>query len=263
MAGETTIARVAALWRFPVKSMRGECLDRAQIGSEGLLGDRAYALLDLETGRVVSATEVKRYPNLFGFRARYIDAPPAAGHGPAVMIELPGGGEVRSDDAEADAQISARLGRDVRLVSRDAAESGAEGNGAPFHDASPVSVLTNSTLQRMNELQPESVFDARRFRMNLILDCVEAGFPENAWVGRALKIGNETSLGITSPDARCVMTTLAQDELPEDRAILKGLARHNRIRVGEKGRYPCAGVYARVLAGGTVSRGDAVILSDR
>lgn len=252
--------RVAALWRFPVKSMRGERLDRSEITVNGLPGDRAYALVDQETQRVVSAVDFKRYPNLFAFRARY-EAPPQAGRPlPAVTIELPDGREVRSDSPDADGLISEQLGCAVRLV-RSGEAAGQEGNG-PFHDAAPVSVLTNATLRTMNELQPGSVFDARRFRMNLIVDWEEGGFPENAWLGRTLQVGNGVRLAVTKPDARCVMTTLAQDDLPQDRAILAGLAKHNRLQVGEKGRYPCAGVYAKVLCGGAAAEGDAVGLSD-
>lgn len=256
------IGRIAALWRFPVKSMRGERLERAEISENGLPGDRAYALVDQETQRVVSAVNFKRYPNLFAFRVCYLEPPEAGKLPPAVLIELPDGREVRSDSSDADALISEQIGCDVRLVTSAEAEMGGQGTNGPFHDAAPVSVLTNSTLRSMKELQPGSVFDARRFRMNLILECQEAGFPENDWVGRILNVGEGIRLAVTQPDARCVMTTLAQDELPEDRAILSGLAKHNRLEVGEKGRYPCAGVYARVLSGGAAAEGDTVGLVD-
>lgn len=261
MAQNGSVGRVAALWRFPVKSMRGERLDRAEITLSGLPGDRGFALVDQETQRVVSAVNFKRYPNLFAFRARYLESPEAGQELPAVAVELPDGREVRSDSGDADALISEQLGCAVRLVRSAGKESSVDGTNGPFHDAAPVSVLTNSTLRTMNELQPESVFDARRFRMNLILDCDETGFPENAWVGRVLNVGNGVRLAVTSHDARCVMTTLAQDDLPEDRGILSGLARHNRIQMGGKGRYPCAGVYAQVLSAGAAAEGDNVGLA--
>jgi len=249
---------VAALWRFPVKSMLGESLESAEVAEHGLLGDRGFALLDVETGNVISAKKNKRFPGLFGFSARYGEAPEENSLGAPLVIKLPDGSEVSGDSAEIDTILSTLLGRTVRL-SRASADGSAGHDGA-FHDLYAVSVLSNSTLHCMNELQPGSLFDARRFRMNVIIDSPDEGFPENAWIGRTLAIGDDVRVEITQPDARCVMTTLAQEDLPEDRAILTGLARHNRLQIGEKGRYPCAGVYARVAQGGRASVGDPVMI---
>jgi hypothetical protein len=128
-----------------------------------------------------------------------------------------------------------------------------------FFDLFPVSVLTTSTLDRLNELRPESRFDERRFRMNVIVSTQEAGFVENDWTGHGLFIGAGVRLGVVIPDPRCVMTTLAQDELPKDNEVLRTLARQNRLDVAG-GLYPCAGVYATVESTGTVRSGDSVSL---
>ena len=108
-------------------------------------------------------------------------------------------------------------------------------------------------------LRPESRFDDRRFRMNVVVDTSEEGFVENGWTGRSLQIGDSVRLTVFLPDPRCVMTTLAQDDLPKDNDILRTLARHNRIEVAG-GLYPCAGVYAVVEAAGNVRAGDQVSL---
>jgi uncharacterized protein YcbX len=129
-----------------------------------------------------------------------------------------------------------------------------------FFDLFPISILTNSSLNRMNELQPTSRFDERRFRMNVIVNTDERGFVENDWIGRQLSIGETVRLRVTSPDPRCVMTTLSQDELPKDIDILKGLAQHNRIQFGDAGRLACLGVYAVVEAPGTIQTSDSVTL---
>jgi uncharacterized protein YcbX len=126
-----------------------------------------------------------------------------------------------------------------------------------FFDLFPVSVLTTGTLDRLNELRPESRFDERRFRMNVIVDTDEDGFVENGWTGCALQIGEDVQLDVSIPDPRCVMTTLAQDELAKDTEILRTLVRQNRLEVAG-GLYPCAGVYASVGSGGTVRVGDRV-----
>jgi uncharacterized protein YcbX len=95
--------------------------------------------------------------------------------------------------------------------------------------------------------------------MTVIVDTAARGFVENAWVGRTLTIGDEVRVGVALPDPRCVMPSLAQEELPRDSRILKTLARHNRIDVAGA-LYPCAGVYAVAEATGTIGIGDRVSL---
>jgi uncharacterized protein YcbX len=97
--------------------------------------------------------------------------------------------------------------------------------------------------------------------MNVIVSTKEAGFVENDWIGRVLAIGDAVRLSVVLPDPRCVMTTLAQDELPNDTNILRTLTRHNRVQVGAAGLFPCAGVYAVVAAPGTMRTGDRVALT--
>jgi MOSC domain-containing protein len=129
-----------------------------------------------------------------------------------------------------------------------------------FFDLFPVSVMTTSTLDQLNELRPESRFDERRFRMNVIVGTGNGGFVENDWIGRALELGDGVRLTVSLPDPRCVMTTMAQGELPKDTEILRTLVRHNRIDVAG-GLYPCAGVYATVDAPGTLHAGDQAVLA--
>ena len=129
-----------------------------------------------------------------------------------------------------------------------------------FFDLFPVSVLTTSTLAQLQALRPESRFDERRFRMNVVVDTPESGFVENGWTGHSLQIGDTVRLSIFISDPRCVMTTLPQDDLPKDTEILRTLSRHNRVDVAG-GLYPCAGVYAVVESGGTIQEGDSVSLT--
>jgi uncharacterized protein YcbX len=115
-----------------------------------------------------------------------------------------------------------------------------------------VHLLTTSTLDRLRELYPKGRFEARRFRPNIIVATAEAGFVEGDWIGRTVEIGDTVRLAITEPCPRCVMITLAQGDLPKDSGILRTAAEHNDVNVG---------VYASVISGGTVRRGDAVVLS--
>ena len=109
------VGTVAALWRFPVKSMLGETIDQADVSERGIAGDRAYALIDLETGKVVSAKNPRLWPSLFGCRASLVEAPRGDAV-PAVRITLADGTSVLSDAADVDAQLSRFFGRDVTLA---------------------------------------------------------------------------------------------------------------------------------------------------
>lgn len=288
---------VTGLWRFPVKSMRGEQLEEAEVTERGMLGDRAYALIDKETGKVVSAKSVKLFPNLFDCQAVFVEPPRRGGELPAVQIFLPNGTAVTSDSGDVDSVLSAYFKRKTMLANaapddftidqyhpdiEDADPQGhrntvvAQKLGAAlfaelgmdspvpvgsFFDLFPLSVLTTSTLAQLSELRPQTRFDQRRFRMNLIVDTDRLGFIENDWVGHELRIGDVVRLKVSLPDPRCVMTTLAQDELPMDANVLRTLVRHNRVQVGDLGQFPCAGVYAEVAAPGTVRNGDSVVLN--
>lgn len=297
MTTTVVVGSVAELWRFPVKSMQGERLAQAQLTEAGFVGDRAYALIDADTGKVVSAKSVKLFPDILSCRATFIAPPQARGELPPVRIDLPDGTSVTSDSSDAERALSAYFRRDVKLAQAapddftidmyhpsvedpDPADHGGTvveqklgsaffaeaGLPSPvavgaFFDLFPLSVMTTSTLARLNELRPESRFDQRRFRMNLIVATKEAGFVENDWIGRGLSIGDTVKVNVAQPDSRCVMTTLAQDELPKDNDILRTLTRHNRIQVGTEGQSPCAGVYAVIEVPGTLQTGDRVTVA--
>jgi uncharacterized protein len=130
-----------------------------------------------------------------------------------------------------------------------------------FFDVFPLSVLTTSTLAQLGGVRPQSRFDQRRFRMNVIVKTERPGFVENSWVGQKLALGDGPRLSVALPDPRCVMTTLAQDGLPQDTNVLRTLVRHNKEQVGDLGQFPCAGVYAVVAEPGTARIGDRVVLN--
>ena len=274
------VGTVGALWRFPVKSMQGEPIHEAELTERGVVGDRAYALVDVDSGKVVSAKSVRLFPDLLRCQARFVEAPRADADVSIVQITLPDGTTVRSDAPDIDAALSRALRREVRLAStapedftidmyhpdiegvdpagrRDMTVEQRLGSaifaqmGIPspvpvgaFFDAFPMSILTTSTLDKLSQISPKSLFDLRRFRMNLIVSTEEVGFVENHWIGSALQVGGSVRLRPTMPDSRCVMTTLAQPALLNDPEVLRTLVRHNRLDVGGGAPVPCAGVRA-------------------
>src|SRR5947208_842229 len=138
MAGSqgSVAGRVVAVWRYPVKSMMGEELNATEVTEHGLLGDRAYALIDAETGKVASAKNPRRWPNLFDFRAAYREPPRDPRSLPPVRITLPDGESLTTDQADVEARLSAAVGRPVRLARQAAACATAEGYW-PDHDWLP------------------------------------------------------------------------------------------------------------------------------
>jgi len=280
---------VAELWRYPVKSMLGESIDASEVEERGLAGDRAFGLIDVELGKLATAKRPRLWGGLFDFRAAF-EGPP--GDGSPVVVTLPDGSEVRTHDRDADARISAALGREVRLateapmglmfdedwmgdikgepygpvVDGEPGETVMEtltGLGAPdgtFFDFAPVHVLTTATLRALKESHPDGAFEAARFRPNIVLDVEGAGFPENEWPDRVIAVGDEVRLKGVIPVPRCVMTTLAQGDLPRDAGILRAAADRNRVEIGALGERPCAGVYMDVVQGGVIRTGDPVTI---
>jgi uncharacterized protein len=268
------IGVVTALRRFPVKSMLGELLDTTMITSSGLVGDRAFAVVDRRTGQVVGAKTPELGPRLLACRASFAVPPVVSGELPAVLMELPDGSCLSSDDPDVDAALTAYLGSPVTLVSL--APSGSafvemrrgwlDRLGFTQHfvegalvDLLPVSVLTTSTLRRLREARPESDFDERRFRMNVVVATEADGFLENAWPGRSLRIGGSVGLRVAFPVPRCALTTMAQDDLPKDLAVLRTVTRENSLPLGDRA-YPCVGAYATVETLGELSTGDVAHL---
>lgn len=267
----TTIGTVVSLWRYPVKSLLGEELNAAPITERGVLGDRAYALVDPTNGKVASVKNPSKWAKLFDCRAAFVEPPEPGKKIPPVRITLPDGTLITSEQAKLNQTLTAVLGREVTLVAtappapsleeywpdieglarRETVTDEAMPAGT-FFDCAVMHVLTTATLDRLRELYPQGRFEVRRFRPNLVVEGGgEKGFVENAWVGRTLALGDTVRLKITGPCPRCVMTTWPQGDLPKDPGILRAAAQHNQANVG---------VYAAVVRGGTLRRGERVQL---
>ncbi|TQM15877.1 MOSC domain-containing protein [Pseudonocardia kunmingensis] len=284
---------VTALYRYPVKSMLGEPLERCRIDARGVVGDRAYALVDVETGTVASAKVPLRWAGLLDFSARCVGEP-EPGTPPDVEITFPDGSVHRSGDADIDDALSAAVGRRVHLTATPPAgaafeevwpdidglapaaviaatrvreeETGevvsrfdlaAMASQPSFVDLAALHLLTAATLDRLRELAPGADFDVRRYRPNVVLDTDGSGFVENGWPGRAIAFGGGATVTVSIPTMRCVMTTLAQGGgLPRDAATLRTIAKHNRVDIPELGTWACAGAYADVTTPGDLAVGD-------
>jgi uncharacterized protein len=274
----TATGTVVSIWRYPVKSMLGEEINSSYVTERGLVGDRSYALIDQETGKVASAKNPRKWGKLFDFRAAFIEDPPQAVENilPPVRITFPDGTHIFSDQDYIDYNLSSVLGREVRLMRANLEKPSYEeywpdieglaqrekvtDEAMPpqtFFDIAVIHIFTTSTINRLRELYPEGRFEVRRFRPNIVIESASSeekkDFIENLWVGKKLMIGEDIVLKVTGPCTRCVMITLPQGDLPKDLGTLRTVAQYNRVT---------AGVYATVHRGGTIRRGDQVRLEE-
>ena len=267
---QTDTGMVVSIWRYPVKSMLGEELNSSYVTERGLIGDRAYALIDQKTGKVASAKNPKKWGKLFDFRSVFIDPPQVVENIPSVRITFPDGTHIFSDQNNIDYTLSKVLDQDVRLMRASLERPSYEEYwpdidglaqrekvtdetmpSQTFFDIAIIHLLTTSTINRLRELYPEGRFEVRRFRPNIVMESAsgERNFIENLWMGKKIMIGEDIVLRVTGTCTRCVMTTLPQGDLPKDLGILRTIARYNKVN---------AGVYASVQRGGTIRRGDLV-----
>ena len=257
---KTRIGTVAQLWRYPVKSMRGELLNEMTLTERGALGDRLFALRELEYGAIMSA---RIFASMLQLRA-VCESEPIAGAEPRVRIEFPDGHRIHADDPAADSALSALFEHPVRLerprgdMPLSMSEIDEIRAGRAFlpprdlYDEDVLHLLASGTLDHLRRLCP-SDFDPRRFRPNVYIETnASDGFVEDGWLGGELEIGEDAAriVGIR-PALRCAMTIHPQAELHADPAILRAAAQHHGAYVG---------VFAAIGAPGRIRVGDAAWL---
>jgi uncharacterized protein len=273
----TVVGTVASIHRFPVKSMQGESLAEVELVADGIVGDRTWALRDVETGKLASAKRPRPWGALLECRA--------TGVGDDVFISLPTGEDFHVHDAGLPVALEALLGRTVALEASDHAQQGTydsqwpdvegvdlvgdlelptnlTGEGTSFIDLGILHVLTTTSLATLAAAAPDLDVDIRRFRPSLVLETPELdGFPENDdWAGATLQVGSgddAVQIAIGEPAPRCIMTTLAQPGLPRQTGTLQTLARINR-RKNDFGSFACLGAYATLARPGLVRVGDEI-----
>ena len=288
---------VAELWRYPVKSMGGERVEASDVADSGLAGDRGYAVIDPAAAKVGSAKHPRLWGALLQCQARYVDAPRPGEPLPPVSIRLPNGDETGSEDPCVDERLSMVFGRPVQLttvapegngylavwpemdgvipddVREQSLVEGSEAEGTltglslgvasppgTFFDVASLHVLTTATLRHLGELEPASRFAVQRYRPNIVIDSNGAPFAENGWSGADARFGDVLTASVLIPTMRCIMTTLAQGDLPRDNEVLRTVTRHNRIEISGLGTWSCVGAYAAVTTPGRVKLGDDIAL---
>jgi len=232
------IARITAIWRYPVKSLQGEPLDRAVVERNGLRGDRCWGVRDELTGRILTG---RREPRLLLAGATLAD-------NGEPQLTLPGGQRLCGAGPATDAALSAWLGRPVTLAGADGAPAAsaeffadATDDTSPalewtmppgrFVDAEPLLVLTTASLRAGAALHPAGDWDVRRFRPNLFVEVDGRHWVEDGWCGRTLHIDG-VDLVPRQPCVRCTMVTRPQPGLDRDLDIYRTLSRHHDGTMG-------------------------------
>ena len=278
---------VSQLWRYPVKSMVGGSVDSIALDELGVVGDRTWAVRDLERGGIRGA---KKIGSLMRLAARDVEDG-------QVEITLPDGSTVRTSDADADQRVSAALDHRVKLeVLRPADDLDHYRRGGPdsddvvaelrgvfgreddepfpdfsvfppiiaefesppgtYYDVFPLMVMSEDALAALAAALPDSNVDIRRFRPSFVVDTGDdgadastPGHPEFDWSGRRATIGGAT-IEFGAPCPRCVMVTREiSDDLPADRAVLRHIIRDLDQNLG---------IYATIVTPGTIRAGDAM-----
>jgi len=235
--GTRPVAVVSDLWRYPVASMGGERLRRAFLGPLGVQGDRRCMVADPSDGSPVIAL---RHPPLLAYRAWCEDAE----GGDDVRVETPRGDVVTWDDPSLADGMRADLGRDER----EPVELRRSPVGA--HADQPVALLAEATIAQVSAWAGEDV-DRRRFRPNVVIDAGDDPFPEDAWMGRRLVIGDGAEIEVVAPTRRSGVLSRDPDTAERDTRAHAALARERR-------NY--AGACCRVVRPGWIAVGDPVRL---
>jgi uncharacterized protein YcbX len=230
-----TVGRVVSLWRYPVKSMAAEPLERAEVSWNGVPGDRRWAFIRdgvVESGfpwlTIRERAEMRRY------RPSFVepDRPDAS----AVSVRTPAG----ETFAVIDPALAAELGTGVRVIKQ---------NRGVF-DTMPLALITTQTIASLGALAGATL-EVQRFRPNLVVEASGgAPFPEDEWVGRVLRLGG-MRMRVDKRDQRCVMVNIDPATDERNAAVLRAITQH---------REACLGVYGTTVEPGRVAVGDTVAI---
>jgi uncharacterized protein YcbX len=252
-------AVVSGLWRYPVKSLQGAPVDRIDLGPTGVAGDRQWGIVDVATGKVLTA---KRWPALLEASAA-LDT-----DGAGVTLTLPSGGAWRSGDPATDEALSAWLDHDVQLrhaeadggspyeLTMDPADDESEPwdfatPPGSFADLAAVHLLTTASLAAISDRHPDGQWDVHRFRPTALVDTASAsGFVEDGWIGEQVLLGDAV-VEVFMATPRCAMPGRAQPShgLARDLSIVRTVRDHHDNNLG---------VYGTVTVPGPVTVGDPV-----
>ncbi len=242
---DAVVGSLAAIWRYPVKSMAGEPLETVTVEPRGLVGDRRWAV-HCTDGRLGSGKDGRRFHRLDGLFTLAAQTSAASDVGEVVTVVLPDETYLVAGEPSTDEALSGLLGEPVTLRREPAGSA----LGCGHQDGGRVSVVGTATLAGLGALLGGAPVDPRALRANLVIE-TDQPYVEESWLERELAVG-EVRLRVVEPIERCRMVDLDQAGLAGRPGLLKAVAAHRDL---------CAGMYADVLTPGTLVTGDPVTVS--
>ncbi len=258
----STVGTVESLWRYPVKSMRGEELQELFAGYAGVYGDRLFAFMSSANPKGFPFFTGRDQRQMIRYRARFRNPEKAARpvnlrdaekHNATPLYAAPNDLiiDVETPDGKTFAINDPALIDHLRLNIDGNHELTLLRSDKAITDCSPLSIFAVQTAKKLGE-ETGATVDKRRFRANVYVDLASSeGFAEDKFVGRTLRIGSKVTVVVLQRDARCMMITLDPDTAEKTPAILKAVAQTHENK---------AGVYAAVLVEGMIRKGDVVEL---
>lgn len=232
------VGRIAALWRYPVKSMAAEPLREIDVSWHGLTGDRRWAFVRGDVPRSdFPWLTIRERAEMWRYRPVFVD--PARPDDSRVLVRTPDGDEYDVVDP----QLAAELGDGVRAIKQ---------KRGTF-DAMPLSLITTQSIAAIAAAAEAGELEPRRFRPNLLVDAPDAApFAEDGLLGRVLRVGT-MRMRVDRHDERCAVVNVEPSTLERDPTILRTIADR---------RDSCLGVYGSIVEPGRVRLGDRVVVED-
>ncbi|WP_077214659.1 MOSC domain-containing protein [Bacillus dakarensis] len=238
------IGQIKEIVRHPVKSLRGESVEKTKIMDYGLYGDRSHAYVD-ETNNGEFLT-ITRFQEMVRYSARFAGEDTVNVY-PRTEVITPEGKVFEWEDEELIKELENKSKRKITTIEY-----------PPSHvPIGPIAVehiqlVSDASLEKLKELWGKTEVDHRRFRPNIIISLKEKiPFIEETWFGRKIKIGSEVELQVKSHCKRCMITTVDPDNAAKDPSLLKTIAKERQNHFG---------VYASVIKTGEIFAGDDIQL---
>lgn len=231
------VGRVAGLWRYPVKSMAGEALQEVEVSWHGVAGDRRWAFVREGVARSgFPWLTIRENADMSHYRPSFLQ--PERPNASATLVRTPSDHELDI----ADPRLARELGGGVRVIKQDRG----------IFDVMPLALITTQTIATLGAFA-DTELDVRRFRPNLLVEATgKAPFPEDAWVGSLLRIG-DMRMRVDQRDKRCAVVNVNPVTNERDPGILRTIARKCDAYLG---------VYGSTVQPGRAAMGDPVVIYD-